>query len=239
VPSSKVFSSADEAVADIPAGAVIMVAGYAMPGTPQSLMKALLKKGVGGLTCISGPWYGRDPDLYDVARLVANGQVKKVITATPIYPHPLLLALIPFPSPTGGRREGDEGTGKGPALSLPKGRDVVNNIERTIILGDFNASPNSPEMLLLREAGLKDAFLAAFTLSPSPKSPQPPFSKGGQGGISTGRGEGRESGYTYPSHNPSRRIDYIWASSDLKVRDFTLADSLASDHLGVAVMVDR
>jgi len=154
----------------------------------------------------------------------------------------LLQALNPtfgHPSPTGGRREGDEGTGKGPALSLPKGRDVVNNIERTIILGDFNASPNSPEMLLLREAGLKDAFLAAFTLSPSPKSPQPPFSKGGQGGISTGRGEGRESGYTYPSHNPSRRIDYIWASSDLKVRDFTLADSLASDHLGVAVMVDR
>ncbi len=86
MPPNKVFSSADEAVADIPDGAVIMVAGYAAPGTPQSLVKSLLSRGAGSLTCISGPWYGGDADLYDVARLVANGQVKKVITSNPIYP---------------------------------------------------------------------------------------------------------------------------------------------------------
>ena len=86
MPPGKIISSADEAVADVSDGAVIMVAGYAVPGTPQNLVKALLIKGVGGLTCISGPWYGRDPDLYDAARLVANGQVKKVITSAPIHP---------------------------------------------------------------------------------------------------------------------------------------------------------
>ena len=86
MPPGKVISSADEAVADISDGAVIMVAGYAVPGTPQNLVKALLIKGVGDLTCISGPWYGRDPDLYDAARLVGNGQVKRAITSAPIHP---------------------------------------------------------------------------------------------------------------------------------------------------------
>ena len=85
MPPGKVLSNADEAVADIPDGAVIMVAGYATPGTPQNLVKAILTKGLGGLTCISGPWYGQDPDLYDVTRLVAKGQVKKVITTPTLY----------------------------------------------------------------------------------------------------------------------------------------------------------
>ena len=49
MPPGKVISSADEAVADISDGAVIMVAGYAVPGTPQNLVKALLIKGVGDL----------------------------------------------------------------------------------------------------------------------------------------------------------------------------------------------
>ena len=82
----KVISCADEAVADIPDGAVIMVAGYAVPGTPQNLVKALLAKGVGSLTCISGPWYCRDPNLYDAARLIADGRVNKAVTSAPIHP---------------------------------------------------------------------------------------------------------------------------------------------------------
>ena len=86
MPASKVFSSIDEALADVSDGAVIMVAGYATPGTPQNLVKALLRRPIGGLTCISGPWYGGDPDLYDVAGLVANSQVKRVITTVPIDP---------------------------------------------------------------------------------------------------------------------------------------------------------
>ena len=86
MPASKVFFSIDGALADVLDGAVIMVAGYATPGTPQNLVKALLRRPIGGLTCISGPWYGGNPDLYDVARLVTNGQVKRVITTAPIDP---------------------------------------------------------------------------------------------------------------------------------------------------------
>ncbi len=88
MPSSKVFSNPDEALADVFDGAVVMVAGYSTPGTPQSLVKALLTRGVGGLTCICGPWDGRDPAAYDTARLIANGSVRKVITSTPLYPDP-------------------------------------------------------------------------------------------------------------------------------------------------------
>ena len=82
----KVYGSADEAVADIQDGASILVAGYGEPGTPQRLIRALAARGVSGLTCISGPWYGRNPALYDVPRLVLGGQVARAITSTPLYP---------------------------------------------------------------------------------------------------------------------------------------------------------
>ena len=84
--------------------------------------------------------------------------------------------------------------------------------ERSVVMGDLNALPDALEMLLMAEAGLKDAF------QPSDAS---------------------EMGYTAPSDDPAKRIDYIWVSSDLGVRDFSLTDSLASDHLGVAVTLDR
>lgn len=93
MPSDKVFSSADAAVADIPDGAIVMVGGYAVPGTPQGLVRALLSRAAQGLTCISGPWYCKDPDLFDVARLVAAGRVRKVITATPIHSGPIASAM--------------------------------------------------------------------------------------------------------------------------------------------------
>ena len=71
-------------MSNIPDGAVIMVAGYAAPGTPQDLVKALIQSGAGGLTCITGPLYNGDIDFYGAARLVANGQLRKLITAAPI-----------------------------------------------------------------------------------------------------------------------------------------------------------
>ena len=85
MPPGKAISSTDEAVADIPDCATIMVGGYAVPGTPQHLVKALLKQGIGSLVCISGPWYWKDRNLYDMARLVASGRVKRLITTAPIY----------------------------------------------------------------------------------------------------------------------------------------------------------
>ena len=83
----RVFSSAEEAIADIGNGATIMVAGYGAPGTPQNLIKALLHKNLSGLVCISGPWLSGDTKIYDAAALVASGQVKKAITAPPTHPY--------------------------------------------------------------------------------------------------------------------------------------------------------
>ena len=80
---------------------------------------------------------------------------------------------------------------------------------RTVVLGDFNATPDSPDIHRLSNAGLVDAFVAT--------------------GNATG------NGYTSPSNNPTKRIDYIWVSDDLSVRGFSIAGGPASDHLGVAV----
>jgi endonuclease/exonuclease/phosphatase family metal-dependent hydrolase len=82
---------------------------------------------------------------------------------------------------------------------------------RAVVLGDFNATPEATEIEVLRRAGLRDAFVLA------------------------GAGEG----FTYPATRPERRIDYIFVSPDLAVRDFRVLPGTASDHLGIAVTVVR
>lgn len=76
---------------------------------------------------------------------------------------------------------------------------------RTVILGDFNASPGEPEVEMLRRAGLGDVL--------------------DLGGI--------RPGYTYPAIRPVKRIDYIWISPDLMPSDVVVPSGLASDHLPV------
>ena len=85
MPTDKLVSSPAEAVADIPDGAFVMVAGYGHPGTPKRLVEALLDKGVRDLTCICGPLYGRDPELYDAAKLADRGRVKRLVTSPPVH----------------------------------------------------------------------------------------------------------------------------------------------------------
>lgn len=67
-------------------GAVVMLGGFGVAGRAQHLIKALLEKGAKDLTCIcnvcSYPMTGQ----YDVADLVAAGQVKKIITTFPGNP---------------------------------------------------------------------------------------------------------------------------------------------------------
>ncbi len=84
-----------------------------------------------------------------------------------------------------------------------------NQRTRTVFLGDLNAHPDAKEVAMLRDGGLSDAFTAA----------------------------GSGNGFTFESILPSRRIDYIWTSPDLSVRDFIIPKSAASDHLGIAVTV--
>ena len=81
----------------------------------------------------------------------------------------------------------------------------------TVLLGDLNAQPDAPEMQLLRDAGLIDAFMEA----------------------------GAGDGFTYASNQPYQRIDYIYHSSDLVARDFHVNPATASDHSGIAVTIDR
>ncbi|HVE87455.1 MAG TPA: CoA transferase subunit A [Myxococcales bacterium] len=50
---NKVVASADEAVRDIPDGAVVMSGGFGLCGNPENLIAALHRKGVKGLTIIS------------------------------------------------------------------------------------------------------------------------------------------------------------------------------------------
>jgi len=80
-----------------------------------------------------------------------------------------------------------------------------------VLLGDLNAEPDDPEMVMLQQAGLADALTGI----------EPP------------------SAYTSPSSNPYVRVDYIWVSPDLKVNDVRVIASNASDHLAVVAEIDR
>jgi len=73
---NKVKKSADEAVAGVKDGSVIMVGGFMVCGTPENLIDALVKKGVKNLTVISND--AGYPDR-GVGRLLANGQIKTLI----------------------------------------------------------------------------------------------------------------------------------------------------------------
>ena len=75
--------SIEEAVAKIPDGAVIMFGGFLGCGTPHKLIDALAKSGQRDLTLIGNdsgcPGGPLGEDLYGVAKLVHNRQVKHLI----------------------------------------------------------------------------------------------------------------------------------------------------------------
>ena len=87
---------------------------------------------------------------------------------------------------------------------------AVRPQRRLIIMGDMNATPDSTEVALFRQAGLRDAFDLA----------------------------GSGDGFTYRADRPFERIDYIWLSPNLRAADFSVIDSTASDHLGIAVTIN-
>ena len=82
------------------------------------------------------------------------------------------------------------------AIRVPQAQAVLEAVDSdrtTVLLGDLNARPDHPEMLLITGAGLNDTFVASGTSG---------------------------DGLTSPADAPTERIDYVWASPDLKVRDF-------------------
>jgi 3-oxoadipate CoA-transferase alpha subunit len=82
----KVFSSADTAVADVFEGAVVLVGGFDTAGIPEELLRALCNKGTGGLTCICQGASLSQTGTFGITELVANGQVRRLISPLPVYP---------------------------------------------------------------------------------------------------------------------------------------------------------
>jgi 3-oxoacid CoA-transferase subunit A len=83
---NKIVKTFDEAVADIPDGATILVGNFAGPGgTPFYLIQALRKKGAKNLTIVANTAGGIGLTLdYDDHRILfENKQVKKVIASFP------------------------------------------------------------------------------------------------------------------------------------------------------------
>lgn len=105
--------------------------------------------------------------------------------------------------------------GEDSALRITQALEVLRQVDQnrsTVLLGDLNAHPDHPEMLLMIGSGLNDTFVAS-----------------GETG----------DGFTARSNDPWERIDYIWATADLKPRNFTISQSLASDHFAVSVTLHK
>ena len=99
-------------------------------------------------------------------------------------------------------------------LRLPQSLAVLKrwqNETRTILLGDFNGSPESREIQAIVNGGFRDAFVVAEAAGP---------------------------GFTFASDDLVERIDYIFVTPDLAARDYSARVTQASDHLPIAVTVD-
>src|SRR5688572_3549769 len=75
---NKVYNNADEALADIPEGAVLMLGGFGLCGIPENSINALVKKGVKALTCISN---NAGVDDFGIGLMLQQKQVKKMISS--------------------------------------------------------------------------------------------------------------------------------------------------------------
>lgn len=95
---------------------------------------------------------------------------------------------------------------------IPQAHSIVdfwNGTSRTVLLGDLNADPDTPEMKIIEEAGLLDTM----------------------------GGKESSSIFTFHSTDPNRRIDYIWISPDLIALNTYVPFSNASDHLPVVAVI--
>ncbi|MCC7071060.1 MAG: CoA transferase subunit A [Deltaproteobacteria bacterium] len=75
---NKLFPSAQDAIADIPDGATLMVGGFGLCGNPENLISALATRGTRDLVIISNNCGTTDKGL---GVLLAAGQVKKMVSS--------------------------------------------------------------------------------------------------------------------------------------------------------------
>ena len=74
----KAVANAEEAVEDIPSGAVLMLGGFGLCGIPENCISALLKRGISGLTCISN---NAGVDDFGIGLMLKKRMVKKMISS--------------------------------------------------------------------------------------------------------------------------------------------------------------
>jgi 3-oxoacid CoA-transferase subunit A len=74
----KRVSSADEAVADIPEGAMLVVGGFGLCGIPENLVAALARRGVGGFEVVSN---NCGVDGWGLGILLEQGRIRKVVAS--------------------------------------------------------------------------------------------------------------------------------------------------------------
>src|SRR5438876_456388 len=74
----KVVASAEEAIEDIPDGALLVVGGFGLCGIPENLINALVKKGVRGLTCVSN---NAGVDDWGLGLLLQTKQIRKMVSS--------------------------------------------------------------------------------------------------------------------------------------------------------------
>jgi len=75
---SKIFQNAEDAIADIQDGAVLMLGGFGLCGIPENCITAIVKKGVKQLTCISN---NAGVDEFGIGLMLQQKQVKKMISS--------------------------------------------------------------------------------------------------------------------------------------------------------------
>ncbi|HEY4874309.1 MAG TPA: CoA transferase subunit A [Puia sp.] len=75
---NKVFKDADDAIKDIPGGAIIMLGGFGLCGIPENCIAALIKKEIKNLTCISN---NAGVDDFGLGLLLQTRQIKKMISS--------------------------------------------------------------------------------------------------------------------------------------------------------------
>ena len=76
--SSKVYSSAAEAVADIPNGSFLGIGGFGLCGLPENCIDALREKGTNGLTVASN---NCGTDTFGTGLLLHTRQIKRMISS--------------------------------------------------------------------------------------------------------------------------------------------------------------
>lgn len=75
---NKVVNDADEAIMNIKDGMIIMLGGFGLCGIPENCIRALVKKGIKNLTCISN---NAGVDDFGIGLMLQQKQVKKMVSS--------------------------------------------------------------------------------------------------------------------------------------------------------------